>query len=99
MARSSHRGPSCHPPIASREGMAPILPKEAPMRKKALMLFGVLVLLAVTAVPAFAITGNWVEDNDHPFVGLVVFYDANGEFMWRCSGSLQIGRAHVSTPV
>jgi len=58
------------------------------MRRKALMLFGVLVLLALTAVPAFAITGNWVEDNEHPFVGLVVFYDADGEFIWRCSGSL-----------
>ena len=24
----------------------------------------------------------------HPFVGLAVFYDANGEFLWRCSGTL-----------
>ena len=38
--------------------------------------------------PAGAITGNFVEDFDHPFVGLIVFYDAEGEFMWRCSGSL-----------
>jgi hypothetical protein len=36
-----------------------------------------------------AITGkSWVEDNAHPFVGLVVFYDAQGEFVQRCSGSL-----------
>jgi hypothetical protein len=48
----------------------------------------VLGLLAMVVVPAAAITGNWVEDNEHPFVGLVVFYDANGEFIWRCSGSL-----------
>jgi len=40
------------------------------------------------AAPAFAITGHWVEDDTHPFVGLVVFYDANGDFIWRCSGSL-----------
>jgi hypothetical protein len=48
----------------------------------------VLVALALVVVPVLAITGNWVEDNDHPFVGLVVYYDANGDFIWRCSGSL-----------
>lgn len=49
------------------------------------------VLLALSLLmtgSAFAITGNWVDDNDHPFVGLVVIYDANGEFIWRGSGSL-----------
>jgi secreted trypsin-like serine protease len=40
------------------------------------------------ATPVFAITGNWVDDHEHPFVGLVVFYDAAGQFIWRCSGSL-----------
>jgi secreted trypsin-like serine protease len=34
------------------------------------------------------ITGNYQEDFVHPWVGLVAFYDANGEFLWRCSGSL-----------
>jgi secreted trypsin-like serine protease len=34
------------------------------------------------------VTGNWREDTEHPFVGLVVFYDADEEFIWRCSGSL-----------
>jgi len=49
----------------------------------------ILVALAGTlATPAFAITGNWVDDNEHPFVGLVVFYDSAGQFLWRCSGSL-----------
>ena len=57
-----------------------------------------LSLLAVLAVllalslfmtgSAFAITGNYVADYAHPFVGLVVIYDANGEFIWRGSGSL-----------
>jgi secreted trypsin-like serine protease len=37
---------------------------------------------------AKAITGDFVEDTEHPFVGLVVFYDADGEFLWRCTGSL-----------
>jgi hypothetical protein len=48
----------------------------------------VLVALAILVVPALAITGTWVEDFEHPYVGLVVYYDANGEFVWRCSGSL-----------
>src|SRR3972149_3515374 len=58
------------------------------MRKAVTVSVFVLFALAVLATPVFAITGNWVEDNDHPFVGLVVFYDAGGEFIWRCSGSL-----------
>jgi hypothetical protein len=54
--------------------------------------FGVLWSLMLgflaTVGPAHAITGNYVEDFEHPFVGLVVFYDAAGEFSHRCSGSL-----------
>ena len=47
-----------------------------------------LVVALASAAPANAITGDFVEDNEHPFVGLVVFYDASGEFLWRCTGSL-----------
>jgi hypothetical protein len=57
------------------------------MRKLIVLLAVVLGMLA-TAMPAGAITGNYVEDFEHPFVGLVVFYDENGEFSHRCSGSL-----------
>jgi secreted trypsin-like serine protease len=46
------------------------------------------VALAAVALPSFAITGDWVADHEHPFVGLVVFYDKDGEFSHRCSGSL-----------
>jgi Trypsin len=46
------------------------------------------LVLTATTTPAGAITGNYVEDREHPFVGLVVFYDADGEFIHRCSGSL-----------
>ena len=38
--------------------------------------------------PAGAITGNFQPDTVHTYVGLVAFYDANGNFLWRCSGSL-----------
>ncbi|WP_129646674.1 S1 family peptidase [Peristeroidobacter agariperforans] len=48
-----------------------------------------IVLLATLAThPAQAITGKFVEDFQHPFVGLAVFYDESGEFIGRCSGSL-----------
>ena len=47
-----------------------------------------LVALALIVAPVAAITGNWVDDFQHPFVGLVVFYDETGEFSHRCSGSL-----------
>ncbi len=59
------------------------------MRKKMLFaVFSVMAILALVVNPAYAITGNFVEDNVHPYVGLVVFYDANGEFIWRCTGTL-----------
>jgi len=58
------------------------------MRKIVMTSTVALVALALVVSPVFAITGNWVEDNEHPYVGLAVFYDANGEFIWRCSGSL-----------
>ena len=58
------------------------------MFKKSLTVAFVLVLALVLAVPAGAITGNWVDDDAHLFVGLVVFYDEAGEFVGRCSGSL-----------
>src|SRR3954447_4777840 len=45
-------------------------------------------IAAVSTTPAQAITGNYVKDFEHPFVGLAVFYDAAGQFIWRCSGSL-----------
>jgi len=48
----------------------------------------VLAALAAAATSAFGITGSWVDDNEHPYVGLVVFYDSQGTFIWRCSGSL-----------
>ena len=58
------------------------------MRRTALSLMALLALLVGAAAPAGAITGNYVEDLDHPYVGLVTFYDETGEFSHRCSGSL-----------
>jgi hypothetical protein len=58
------------------------------MRKLLLGVVAAAALILGAAAPASAITGNYVEDNEHPYVGLVVFYDEAGEFTSRCSGSL-----------
>lgn len=59
------------------------------MKKRRLLVVLAALLVALLVVaPASAITGNYIEDNEHPFVGLAVFYDASGEFSHRCSGSL-----------
>jgi hypothetical protein len=58
------------------------------MRKLLLVLVAAFAMILGYAAPASAITGDFVEDNEHPFVGLVVFYDDAGQFSHRCSGAL-----------
>ena len=48
-----------------------------------------MAITALVAPPAGAITGpNIVEDFEHEYVGLVAFYDDEGEFLHRCTGTL-----------
>ncbi len=47
-----------------------------------------LSVALLAALPALAITKDYEKDFDHPFVGLIVFYDDQGDFSHRCSGSL-----------
>jgi len=47
-----------------------------------------LAMTGLMAAPSSAITGNFVPDNEHEYVGLIVFYDESGEFVHRCTGSL-----------
>lgn len=58
--------------------------------RKLLMVLAVLAsVVAATVSPAKAVTGNYQEDFDHPYVVLIAFYSVDtGDFMWRCSGSL-----------
>jgi hypothetical protein len=56
--------------------------------RRALVVLGLLLSLLLAGTPARAITGNFVPDFEHEYVGLIVFYDADGEFVHRCSGSL-----------
>lgn len=46
-------------------------------------------LLAIAATPAHAITaGGQLDGNAHPYVGLMIAQDADGNPLWRCSGAL-----------
>lgn len=47
-----------------------------------------LVVAGLTAGPSTAITGNTSPDDEHPYVGLLVVYGADGRLAERCSGSL-----------
>lgn len=51
------------------------------------VLAGLLLVLAA-AGSAFAITDGELDGNGHPYVGLMVADDANGNPLWRCSGTL-----------
>jgi hypothetical protein len=47
------------------------------------------LLAALMAPPSVAVTGkNIAPDFEHPYVGLVAFYDADGNFLHRCTGTL-----------
>lgn len=52
------------------------------------MLLLLAVSLLVLAVPASAITDGELDGNGHPYVGLMVAQDAQGNPLWRCSGTL-----------
>ena len=56
------------------------------MLRRLLML--VVLSLLVLAVPASAITDGELDGNRHPYVGLMVAQDADGNPLWRCSGTL-----------
>ena len=48
----------------------------------------VLGTLVVLAIPALGITFGELDNGDHPYVGIVVFYDEAGNPLFRCSGTL-----------
>jgi hypothetical protein len=57
------------------------------MRKPIVGIALALALVAAIVVPAAAITYGAV-DSEHPYVGLVGFFDDQGNWLWRCSGTL-----------
>lgn len=58
------------------------------MKKSVLSVLLVLVLLVSTFGIAYAITDGDPDGEGHPYVGLMVADDANGNPLWRCSGTL-----------
>jgi len=58
------------------------------MRRRLFALAFALGLALSGALPAAAITKNFRDDSEHPFVGLVAFYDKDGVFLHRCTVEL-----------
>lgn len=58
------------------------------MKKVTIAILLALVLVLSTVGLASAITDGEYDGDGHPFVGLMIAQDANGNPMWRCSGTL-----------
>jgi hypothetical protein len=58
------------------------------MKKGLLAVLIALVVLAVSVGVAGAVTDGELDGDGHPYVGLMVADDANGNPLWRCSGTL-----------
>ncbi len=58
------------------------------MRRLRAGLIAGLAIATVIGTHAQAITNDYQPDTVHDFVGLMVALDDQGEFLWRCSGSL-----------
>lgn len=57
-------------------------------RKLLFAVFSVLLILAVGVSPVAAITDGEPDGDGHPFVGLMIAQDEDGNPLWRCSGTL-----------
>jgi hypothetical protein len=55
---------------------------------KFVLLLGVVLSAAALALPAGAVTDGQLDGEGHPYVGLMVAQDEDGEPLWRCSGTL-----------
>src|SRR5512139_1246232 len=62
--------------------------KETKMRTKLLVLIVTVALVLVMVAPAAAVTDGELDGEGHPYVGLMVAQDAQGNPLWRCSGTL-----------
>ena len=61
------------------------------MKSRTKLLIVAVVVLGIAVVSfgaAYAITNGQPDGNNHPYVGLVLFYDADNVPLWRCSSSL-----------
>jgi secreted trypsin-like serine protease len=58
------------------------------MRKKVGLVFLVVALMLVAVTSVSAITNGSPDNGAHPYVGIMVADDADGNPLWRCSGTL-----------
>jgi Trypsin len=58
------------------------------LRKLTLFIAALAATAAVVASPANAVLYGSPDGNNHPYVGIVRFFDADGNYLWRCSGTL-----------
>ncbi|NIV33201.1 MAG: trypsin-like serine protease, partial [Anaerolineae bacterium] len=63
--------------------------------KRVSILAMLILILAVGALPAAAITGGQLDGEGHPNVGLMIA-DIDGEPEWRCSGTLIAPRVFLT---
>ena len=56
----------------------------------------VVALATLAVMPAAAITDGRPDGNDHPYVGLMTAHAANGNYLWRCSGTLLNAKVFVT---
>jgi hypothetical protein len=48
----------------------------------------VVALSAIAVAPAVAVTDGSLDGQDHPYVGLMTAHAADGDYLWRCTGTL-----------
>ena len=58
------------------------------MKKVTIAIVLTLVLVLSTVGIAAAVTDGEPDDGHHPYVGLMAVFNADGEYEWRCSGTL-----------
>ena len=56
--------------------------------RKLLVLLAAVAALVVTAGPAQAVLYGQPDNNEHPYVGVIRFFDEDGDYLWRCTGAL-----------
>jgi Trypsin len=58
------------------------------LRKFVLLIAALAAALTVAVTPAGAVLYGTPDQGEHPYVGVVRFFDEEGNYLWRCSGTL-----------
>jgi hypothetical protein len=61
--------------------------RRGPLRRLLVLLVAVAAV-AIGASPANAVLYGQPDSHDHPYVGVVRFFDEDGNYLWRCTGTL-----------